>query len=98
VGNSFACLSKPGKAYIQCMRGFNGWHLQTRLSMGLNDYTHRRACCPGVSKKSFELKKHDFVSPGQFCDLLIIEDVIAAFRAFHMGKIMPSLIWRPIDV
>ena len=98
-GNSFACLSKPGSTYIQCMRGFNGWHLEARITWeDFKEYTHLRACYPAVLSKSEALKKHDFVSDGKFCDLLKQEDVIAAFRAFYSGETVATLMWRRIDV
>jgi len=31
-GNSFAILSLPGNTYVQTIRGFNGWHLEWRIT------------------------------------------------------------------
>ena len=63
LGNSFACLSVPGYHYVQCLRGFNGWHLEWRVSGESPDaYVHFRACRRDGSPKPIELKKHDFMS------------------------------------
>ena len=98
-GNSFACLSAPGNTYVQCLRGFNGWHLEWRVTGPSGAYVHYRACRHGGSKKPFELKKHDGMNSGEHRDLLALDDVIGAFRAFHQGLGLPeSLVWRQIDI
>jgi hypothetical protein len=98
--NSFACLSRPGNTYIQCLRGSNGWHLEARITWKDSGgaYSHMRACRPGGSEKPRALKVAKYVSRGQYRDLLKIDDVLAAFRAFHANTVGPPLIWRPIDV
>ena len=97
--NSFACLARPGNTYIQCLRGLNGWHLEARITWkSPNDFSHLRACRPGGSEKPRALKQVNYVSRGEFRDLLKLEDVLAAFQAFHANKIMPPLMWRPIDI
>jgi hypothetical protein len=98
--NSFACLSRPGNTYMQCLRGSNGWHLEARITWKDSGgaYTHLRACRPGISERSRSLKVANYVSRGQYRDLLKTDDVLAAFRAFHANKVGPPLIWRPIDV
>ncbi len=97
--NSFACLSVRGGNYVQCLRGFNGWHLEWRITNLSGNYTHYRACYPGGSKKSFELKKHNHVSAGQHRDLLLIDDVVDTFRSFHQGRGLPGLLkWRKLDI
>lgn len=97
--NSFACLSVPGNNYVQCLRGFNGWHLEWRVTKPSGDYIHYRACYPDGSKKPYELKKHDWVSDGQHRDLLKLEDVIGAFHSFHQNLGLPgSLKWRKFDI
>ncbi len=97
--NSFACLSLPGNTYVQCLCGFNGWHLEWRISKKSRKYVHYRACNPDGSKKPFELKKHDWVNSGEHRDLLKIEDVLDAFHAFHQGLGLPEhLEWRKIDI
>lgn len=97
--NSYACLSDPGNSYIQCLHGFNGYHLEWRITNPSGSYVHYRACYPGGSKKSFELKKHDFVSEGQHRDLLNLEDVIDAFHAFHSRQGLPGFLkWRELDL
>jgi len=46
-----------------------------------------------------ELKKHDHVSDGEHRDLLHLEDVVDAFRAFHSGSGMPVwLEWRDFGI
>lgn len=97
--NSFACMSVPGNNYIQCLHGFNGWHLEWRITNPSGSYVHYRASYPGASKKAFELKKHDFVSQGQYRDLLHLEDVIDAFRSFHQDEGLPGFLkWRVLTV
>jgi hypothetical protein len=97
--NSFACLSVRGNNFVQCLRGFNGWHLEWRITNPSGNYVHYRACYPGGSKKPFELKKHNHVSGGQHRDLLDIDDVINAFRSFHQGHGLPGLLkWRKLDI
>lgn len=96
--NSHACLSLPGNNYIQVLRGFNGYHLEWRITDPSNSYVHYRACYPGGSKKRVELKKHDFVNDGQHRDLLNLEDVEKAFRSFHQGQGLPAFLkWRELD-
>ncbi len=97
--NSFVCLSVRGNTYVQCLRGFNGWHLEWRITNPSGSYVHYRACYPGASKKSFELKKHNHVSPGQHRDLLNLDDVVDAFRFFHQNHgLLPWLKWRVLDI
>lgn len=98
-GNSFACLSVSACNYIQCLRGFNGYHMEWRITVASGRYVHYRACYPGASKKPFELKKHDFMSQGQYRDLLHLEDVLDAFRSFHKRHGLPGfLTWRAMDI
>lgn len=97
--NSFACLSIRGNSYIQCLHGFNGYHLEWRISNPSDNYVHYRACYPGGSKKAFELKKHNHVSDGQHRDLLNLDDVIDAFRAFHQSEGLPGFLkWRQLAI
>lgn len=97
--NSFACLSLPGNSYVQCLRGFNGWHLEWRTTEQPGKYTHYRASRPSGSKKSFELKNYSAVSQGQHRDLLDFDDVLLAFRFFHQNRSLPtSLKWRKINI
>jgi hypothetical protein len=97
--NSYACLSLPGNTYVQCLHGFNGWHVEWRITDPSGDYAHYRAGYPGGSSKAFELKKHDFVSKGEFRDLLHLDDVLDALRAFHQDQGLPGLLeWRRFDV
>lgn len=98
--NSFCVLELPYNTYVQCLHGFNGWHLEWRLSgSSLDSYIHLRAAYREGWKKPFELKKSDHVSPGEHRDLLAFEDVLDAFRAFHQGRgPTKSLEWREFDV
>ena len=97
-GNSHCCLEAPGNTYIQTLHGFNGYHLEWRITSGAT-YTHYRACYPGASPKLIELKKHDTVNSGEHRDLLHLEDVIDSFRVFYRGEGMPALLeWRVIDI
>ena len=97
--NSYACLSIPGNSYIQCLHGFNGYHLEWRITNPSGSYAHYRASYPGGSKKSFELKKHDFINEGQHRDLLNLEDVVDAFRSFHNRQGLPGYLnWRHLDL
>jgi len=98
--NSFACLAAKGHNYVQCLHGFNGWHLEWRISNSSGYYVHYRASYPGGSEKSFELKKHDCINEGQHRDLLHLEDVIDAFRCFHhQGSGLPGfLTWREMAI
>jgi hypothetical protein len=58
---------------------------------------HFRACYPGGSAKPFELKKHDFISQGEYRDLLNLDDVVDTFHAFHQGEGLPPwLEWREL--
>ena len=99
IFNSFACLSLPGNIFVQCLCGFNGYHLEWRITHPSGDFEQYRACYHGGSKKNFELKKHDFVSDGQHRDLLKLEDVLLAFYSFHQGLGFPkSLQWREIKI
>ena len=100
-GNSFCCLEAPGYTYIQTLRGFNGSHLEWRITSadGQGSYAHYRASYFGGSPKIIELKKHDYVNSGEYRDLLHVEDVIDAFRAFYGGNGMPAwLEWRILGV
>lgn len=97
--NSFACLNDRDQNYVQCLRGFNGWHLEWRMCHSPGSYVHYRASYPGGSRKPFELKKHDSISDGQHRDLLQLEDVIAAFRSFHQGSGLPDFLeWREMAI
>ena len=97
-GNSFCCLEAPGDTYIQTLHGFNGYHLEWRVTNG-STYTHYRACYPGGSSKFFELRKHDNMNPGEHRDLVHLEDVIDSFRAFYRGEGMPAFFeWRILNI
>jgi hypothetical protein len=97
--NSFACLSVRGNNFVQCLCGFNGWHLEWRITDPSGNYVHYRACYPGGSKKPFELKKHNHVNDGQHRDLLNLADVVYTFRSFHQGQgLSPWLKWRVLDI
>lgn len=98
--NSFACLSLPGNTFVQCLHGFNGWHLEWRFTADTPDtYIHLRGCKLADPKKSFELKKNDSVSAGQHRDLLSQQDVIDSFRAFHQAKAPPQWLgWRRFPI
>ena len=97
-GNSHCCLEAPGDSYIQTLHGFNGYHLEWRVTNGSN-YTHYRACYPGASPKLFELKKHDNMNPGEHRDLVHLEDVIDSFRSFYRGEDMPAFFdWRILEI
>lgn len=97
--NSFACLSFSGGNFIQCLHGFNGWHLEWRITEPCGSYQHYRASNPGGSEKAMELKKHDFVSPGQHRDLMKVDDVVSAFWVFRQRKDLPSFLnWRTLDI
>jgi len=97
-GNSYCCLEAPGDTYIQTLHGFNGYHLEWRVTNGPT-YTHYRACYPGASSKFFELKKHDYMNSGEHRDLLHLEDVIDSFRAFYRGEAMPAFFeWRILNI
>ena len=97
--NSYACLSLPGNTYVQCLHGFNGWHVEWRITDPSGDYGHFRAGYPGGSSKAVELKKHDRVSEGEFRDLLHLDDVLDALRAFHQDQGLPGFLkWRRLDV
>jgi len=97
-GNSHCCLETPGNTYIQTLHGFNGYHLEWRIS-GTAEYTHYRGCYPGGSTKRAELKKHDYVNSGEHRDLLHLDEVIDAFRAFYCGEGLPAwLEWRILDI
>lgn len=97
--NSFACLSLPENTFVQCLCGFNGYHLEWRITDPAGDYAHCRACYPGASTKAFELKKHDCISKGEYRDLLHLEDVLDAFRAFHQDAGLPGFLeWRGIEI
>jgi hypothetical protein len=67
TGNSFCCLSTPDNTYIQTLHGFNGYHLEWRITGPAEPggYTHYRAGYPGGSVKAFELKKHNHINPGE---------------------------------
>ena len=98
--NSFCCLNSPDGSYIQTLHGFNGYHLEWReYGSVAKGYVHWRASYPGGSGKKVELKKHDFVSEGEHRDLLHLDDVVDAFRAFHSGSGMPVwLEWRDLGI
>jgi hypothetical protein len=99
-GNSHCLLEIPGPTYIQTLRGFQGYHLEWRITGARPDqYVHFRACHIGGSEKSVELKKHDCMNQGEHRDLIALPDVIDAFRAFHRGQNPPAwLEWREIEV
>jgi hypothetical protein len=97
--NSHACLSIPGNNYIQALRGFNGYHLEWRITNPSGNYVHYRACYPSGSRKPIELKKHDCMNDGQHRDLLNLEDVVAAFRSFHQREGLPGFLkWRDLKI
>jgi hypothetical protein len=101
TGNSFCCLSTPDNTYIQTLHGFNGYHLEWRITGPAEPggHTHYRACYPGGSRKIFELKKHNHVNSGEHRDFLHLEDVVDAFRAFHRGDPRHAwLDWRTLDL
>ena len=99
-GNSFACVSLPGNTFTQTLQGRNGYHLECRLTGGSPEqYIHLRASYPGGSTEANKLVKHDFTSPGEHRDLLCLEDVLDAFRAFHGGEGLPGwLEWRDMGI
>jgi hypothetical protein len=99
-GNSFCGLERPGDSYVQTLHGFNEYHLEWRINLdALQGYTHYRACYPGASPKGIELKKHDCTNSGEHRDLVHIDEVIDAFRAFYRGEGMPGwLDWRVLDI
>ena len=98
-GNSFCCLQSLDKSYVQTLRGFNGWHLEWRVTTSPTQYVHLRAAYPGSSEKQVELKKHDFVSDGEHRDLMNEDEVIDAFRAFHNGGgPLGWLVWRELAI
>ncbi len=89
----------PGNSFIQCLHGFNGYHLEWRITNPSGSYVHYRACYPGASKKAFELKKHNFVNDGEYRDLLNLEDVVDGFRSFHSRLGLPGFLkWRELDL
>lgn len=100
-GNSFCCL-ETSHGYIQVLRGYNGYHLERRITNGTGSggYAHYRASYPGGSSEVVELRKHDgYGNPGEHRDLLQIDDVLDAFRAFYRGdSVSASLDWRILDI
>lgn len=100
-GNSFCVLENSNHDFVQTLHGFNGYHLEWHESISNRDgyYQQFRASYPGGSIKSFELKKHDSVSPGNHRDLLPVEEVIEAFHSFYTTGGKPDWMnWRLIDV
>ena len=101
TGNSYCCLTAPGVNYIQALHGFNGYHLEWRVTQpgNIKKYIHYRASYPGASPKAMELKKHNHISAGQHRDLLLLEDVLDGFTAFYNGEEMPAhLHWRQLSI
>lgn len=100
-GNSFCCL-EVGDKWVQTLHGFNGYHVEWCLNGAAEDdsFAIWRASSLGGSPSLAELKKHDgYTNPGEHRDLLHLDDVLAAFRAFYDGFGMPaSLAWRTLDI
>ncbi len=93
-GNSFCILESPRRGFVQALHGFNGYHLEWH-----EGNQHWRGAFPGGSNKRFELKKHDRVSPGEYRDLLPVEEVIESFLAFYRSTGKPAwLVWRSIEI
>lgn len=99
-GNSFAILSLSHNSFVQVLRGTNGFHLEWRVTGDdLETYIHYRACSATGSTDRRLLKKHDGLNDGQQRDLLDLESVIPAFRAFFDRKAPPGdLHWRVLDI
>lgn len=99
-GNSFAILSLKPNTYVQALRGRNGFHLEWRITGDSEDeHIHYRAATPEGSAESALLHKDDGHDEGQRCDLLDLESVIRAFRAFFDRQAPPeSLHWRVLDL
>lgn len=101
-GNSFCRLEAGAYDYIQSLHGFNGYHLEWSINSTTDNrrYILYRASYPGGSSEIVELRKHDgYANPGEHRDLLQIDAVLDAFRAFYRaeGK-PPSLEWRMLDI
>ncbi len=97
--NSFAILSGPETTFVQCLCGVHGWHLEWRITGTAGAYVHYRACHHGGSHEPYFLEKTDCVNEGERRDLVQVDHVLHAFRAFHQGQGMPTCLdWRVIDV
>lgn len=99
-GNSYASLSLGHANYVQTLRGINGFHLEWRITGDdVDEFLHYRAANPGGTCDLVRLRKHDAWNDGQLRDLLVLDQVIEAFRCFFDRKAPPqSLHWRTIDV
>jgi hypothetical protein len=99
-GNGFSCLEPPAGSYIQTLCGLHGYHPEWRVnSAGPKGYVHWRACRINGSSGPVNLRQHHLVTAGEQRDLLPIEDVIHAFRAFHAGSGMPGWLgWREQEI
>ena len=100
-GNSFCSLEDPDSNYVQALRGFNGYHLEWHEAGASVPrlFQQFRASYFGGSSKGFELKKHDVTNQGEHKDLMPLDEVIDAFRAFYSAAGKPGWIdWRPIYV
>ncbi|MGB6222598.1 hypothetical protein [Haloferula sp.] len=100
LGNSYAILSIAHSNYVQALRGLNGYHLEWRITGDdLDKYIHYRAANRSGSSTRKFLVKCDVVNDGQQRDLLSLDSVIEAFRAFFDRKAPPaSLLWRVLDL
>jgi Leucine-rich repeat (LRR) protein len=100
-GNSFCCL-EVGDKWVQTLHGFNGYHVEWCLNSAAEDdrFAIWRASSLGGSSGVAELKKHDgYTNLGERRDLLHLDDVLGAFRAFYDGLEMPtSLAWRTLNL
>lgn len=99
-GNSFAILALEPNTFIQVLRGLNGFHLEWRITGDHeNEYIHYRAAKPEGSSENERLQKLNTINDGQQRDLLTLEPVVEAFRAFFDRKTPPAnLLWRVLDL
>jgi len=100
-GNSYCCLATPGNTYVQSLRGINGYMLEWRITDAVSQsHIHYRACYLAGSARSVVLRKHDTLQePGEQRDLVNVDDVADAFRAFYHSAGMPAwLEWRKLDI